>query len=42
VLNPNFSSVPRTTFPFLNPIDPGTWLLRSRKQYNGWLCGVLV
>jgi hypothetical protein len=29
VLNPSFSSVPRTPFPFLDPIDPGTWLLRS-------------
>jgi hypothetical protein len=29
VLNPSFSSVPRTTFPFLDPIDPGTWLLRA-------------
>jgi hypothetical protein len=28
VLNPSFCSVPRTTFPFLDPIDPGTWLLR--------------
>jgi hypothetical protein len=27
VLKPSFSSVPCTTFPFLNPIDPGTWLL---------------
>jgi hypothetical protein len=27
VLNPSFSSVPCTTFPFLDPIDPGTWLL---------------
>jgi hypothetical protein len=29
VLNPSFSNIPRTTFPFLDPIDPGTWLLRS-------------
>jgi hypothetical protein len=28
VLQPSFSSVPCTAFPFLNPIDPGTWLLR--------------
>jgi hypothetical protein len=28
VLNPSFCSVPRTMFPFLDPIDPGTWLLR--------------
>jgi hypothetical protein len=29
VLKPSFSSVLCTTFPFLDPIDPGTWLLRS-------------
>jgi hypothetical protein len=29
VLNPSFCSVPRTTFPFLDAIDPGTWLLRA-------------
>jgi hypothetical protein len=29
VLKPSFSSVPCTTFPFLDPIDPGTWLLRA-------------
>jgi hypothetical protein len=45
VLNPSFSSVPRTTFLFLDPIDPGTWLLRlvSRSkavQYSplGFIC----
>jgi hypothetical protein len=27
VLKPSFSSVPCTTFPFLDHIDPGTWLL---------------
>jgi hypothetical protein len=27
VLKPSYSSVPCTMFPFLDPIDPGTWLL---------------
>jgi hypothetical protein len=29
VLKHSFSSVLCTTFPFLDSIDPGTWLLRS-------------
>jgi hypothetical protein len=50
VLNPSFCSVPRTTFPFLDPIDPGTWLLRLESSalvvrnnpeplgLSGWCC----
>jgi hypothetical protein len=37
VLNPSFSSLSRTTFPFLDPIDPGTWLL-SAQEHRGARC----
>jgi hypothetical protein len=34
VLNPSFSSVPRTTFSFLDPINPGTWLLSVKVHFS--------
>jgi hypothetical protein len=38
VLKPSFSSVPCTMFPFLDLIDPGTWLLSAKYILNVIVC----
>jgi hypothetical protein len=42
VLNPSFSNIPRTTFPFLDPIDPGTWLVVTKALSKSFALEALV
>jgi hypothetical protein len=41
VLKSSFCSVSCTTFPFLDPIDPETWLLRVASTHQFRPCSII-